>query len=92
MTSFVLPHEVHGDGTHELFAVHAWFAGRSVCAAVPPDLGRVSFSYVPAGRRGYGEARDAPGSSTTAATDAADAADAAVQPGEARAAHGSEPA
>ncbi|MGW2032682.1 alpha/beta fold hydrolase [Streptomyces sp. NPDC001811] len=66
MTSFVLPHEVHGDGTHKVFAVHGWFADRSAYAAVLPDLDRTSFSYALVDLRGYGEARDATGSYTTA--------------------------
>ncbi len=66
MTSFVLPHEVHGDGAHKVFAVHGWFADRSAYAAVVPDLDRTSFSYALVDLRGYGEARDATGSYTTA--------------------------
>ncbi|MFF8904587.1 alpha/beta fold hydrolase [Streptomyces olivaceoviridis] len=66
MTSFVLPHEVHGDGAHKVFAVHGWFADRSAYAAVLPDLDRASFSYALVDLRGYGEARDATGSYTTA--------------------------
>ncbi|MEU3827442.1 alpha/beta hydrolase [Streptomyces sp. NPDC029080] len=66
MTSFVLPHEVHGDGPHKVFAVHGWFADRSAYAAVLPDLDRTRFSYALVDLRGYGEARDAPGSFTTA--------------------------
>ncbi len=66
MTSFVLPHEVHGDGAHKVFAVHGWFADRSAYAAVLPDLDRTSFSYALVDLRGYGEARDAAGAYTTA--------------------------
>ncbi|MFI0807104.1 alpha/beta fold hydrolase [Streptomyces echinatus] len=66
MTSFVLPHEVHGDGAHKVFAVHGWFADRSAFAAVLPDLDRTFFSYALVDLRGYGEARDATGSYTTA--------------------------
>ncbi|MEU6770503.1 alpha/beta hydrolase [Streptomyces sp. NPDC046759] len=66
MTSFVLPHEVHGDGAHKVFAVHGWFADRSAYAAVLPDLDRASFSYALVDLRGYGEARDAAGAYTTA--------------------------
>lgn len=66
MNSFVLPHEVHGDGAHRVFAVHGWFADRSAYAAVLPDLDRTSFTYVPVDLRGYGEAADAPGPYTTA--------------------------
>ncbi|MGW6734070.1 hypothetical protein [Streptomyces sp. NPDC055013] len=29
MTSFTLPHEVHGEGARKVFAVHGWFADRS---------------------------------------------------------------
>ncbi|MEV6841031.1 alpha/beta hydrolase [Streptomyces sp. NPDC051133] len=66
MTSFVLPHEVHGDGAHKVFAVHGWFADRSAYAAVLPDLDRTAFTYALVDLRGYGEARDAAGSYTTA--------------------------
>ncbi|MFF5857255.1 alpha/beta fold hydrolase [Streptomyces sp. NPDC012751] len=66
MTSFVLPHEVHGSGAHKVFAVHGWFADRSAYATVLPDLDRASFSYALVDLRGYGEARDATGSYTTA--------------------------
>ncbi|WP_051789456.1 alpha/beta fold hydrolase [Streptomyces sp. NRRL S-1022] len=66
MTSFALPHEVHGDGAHKVFAVHGWFADRSAYAAVLPDLDRSSFSYALVDLRGYGEARDATGAYTTA--------------------------
>ncbi|WP_225830582.1 alpha/beta fold hydrolase [Streptomyces sp. NK08204] len=66
MTSFVLPHEVHGDGSHKVFAVHGWFADRTAYAAVLPDLDRTAFTYALVDLRGYGEARDATGSFTTA--------------------------
>lgn len=66
MTSFVLPHEVHGDGAHKVFAVHGWFADRSAYAAVLPDLDRAAFTYALVDLRGYGEARDAAGPYTTA--------------------------
>ncbi|MEU6067896.1 MULTISPECIES: alpha/beta fold hydrolase [Streptomyces] len=66
MTSFVLPHEVHGDGTHKVFAVHGWFADRSAYAAVLPDLDRETFTYALVDLRGYGRARDAVGAYTTA--------------------------
>ncbi|MEV5873108.1 alpha/beta hydrolase [Streptomyces sp. NPDC052101] len=66
MTSFVLPHEVHGDGTHKVFAVHGWFADRSAYAPVLPDLDRTAFTYALVDLRGYGEARDAAGAYTTA--------------------------
>ncbi|MDN3262973.1 alpha/beta hydrolase [Streptomyces sp. CSDS2] len=66
MTSFVLPHEVHGDGAHKVFAVHGWFADRSAYTPVLPDLDRTSFSYALVDLRGYGEARDATGAYTTA--------------------------
>ncbi|MES4887244.1 alpha/beta hydrolase [Streptomyces sp. NPDC096012] len=66
MTSFVLPHEVHGDGAHKVFAVHGWFADRSAYAPVLPDLDRTAFTYALVDLRGYGEARDAMGSWTTA--------------------------
>ncbi|MFE9494186.1 alpha/beta fold hydrolase [Streptomyces collinus] len=77
MTSFALPHEVHGDGAHQVFAVHGWFADRSAYAPVLPDLDRSSFTYALVDLRGYGEARDAVGSYTTteAAVDLVELAD-----------------
>jgi pimeloyl-ACP methyl ester carboxylesterase len=66
MTSFVLPHEVHGDGAHKVFAVHGWFADRSAYTAVLPDLDRAAFQYALVDLRGYGEAKDAVGAYTTA--------------------------
>ncbi|MEU7060610.1 alpha/beta hydrolase [Streptomyces sp. NPDC046197] len=66
MTSFVLPHELHGDGAHKVFAVHGWFADRSAYAAVLPDLDRESFTYALVDLRGYGQAQDAEGTYTTA--------------------------
>ncbi|MFJ4471802.1 alpha/beta fold hydrolase [Streptomyces sp. NPDC089424] len=66
MTSFVLPHELHGDGAHKVFAVHGWFADRSAFAPVLPDLDGTTFQYAPVDLRGYGEARDAHGAYTTA--------------------------
>lgn len=77
MTSFTLPHELHGDGAHKVFAVHGWFADRSAYAAVVPDLDRTSFQYALVDLRGYGRAADAPGSYTTgeAALDLVELAD-----------------
>ncbi|MFJ8198589.1 alpha/beta fold hydrolase [Streptomyces sp. NPDC096152] len=77
MTTFVLPHEVHGDGAHKVFAVHGWFADRSAYAAVLPDLDREHLTYALVDLRGYGEARDAAGAYTTseAARDLVDLAD-----------------
>jgi pimeloyl-ACP methyl ester carboxylesterase len=65
MTSFALPHELHGDGAHKVFAVHGWFADRSAYAPVLPDLDRTAFQYALVDLRGYGEAREAPGEYTT---------------------------
>ncbi|WP_330460485.1 alpha/beta hydrolase [Streptomyces sp. NBC_00820] len=65
MTSFVLPHEVHGDGAHKVFAVHGWLADRSAFAPVLPDLDRAAFTYALVDLRGYGAARQAVGSYTT---------------------------
>ncbi|GGT11028.1 alpha/beta fold hydrolase [Streptomyces chromofuscus] len=65
MTAFVLPHELHGDGTHKVFAVHGWFADRSAYAPVLPDLDRTSFQYALVDLRGYGRARHADGAYTT---------------------------
>lgn len=77
MTSFLLPHEVHGDGAHKVIAVHGWFADRSAYAAVLPDLDRAAFQYALVDLRGYGEARDTAGAYTTteAATDVVALAD-----------------
>lgn len=77
MTSYVLPHEVHGDGTHKVFAVHGWFADRSAYETVLPDLDRTAFTYALVDLRGYGAARDAVGSYTTteAAVDLVELAD-----------------
>ncbi|MFJ8551587.1 alpha/beta fold hydrolase [Streptomyces sp. NPDC093676] len=66
MTSFVLPHEVHGDGAHKVFAVHGWFTDRAAYAAVLPDLDRATFTYALVDLRGYGAAKDAPGAFGTA--------------------------
>ena len=66
MTSFVLPHEVHGDGAHKVFAVHGWFADRAAYAAVLPDLDRSAFTYALVDLRGYGTAKDAVGAFSTA--------------------------
>ncbi|MFI9612253.1 alpha/beta fold hydrolase [Streptomyces sp. NPDC052023] len=65
MTSFVLPHELHGDGAHKVFAVHGWFADRSAFAPVLPDLDRTSFQYALVDLRGYGQAEHADGAYTT---------------------------
>lgn len=66
MTSFPLPHELHGDGAHKVFAVHGWLADRSAYAPVVPDLDRTAFQYALVDLRGYGAARDAAGAYTTA--------------------------
>ncbi|GKQ37405.1 alpha/beta fold hydrolase [Streptomyces sp. A012304] len=63
---FTLPHELHGDGAHKVFAVHGWFADRSAYAPVLPDLDRTAFQYALVDLRGYGAARDAAGAYTTA--------------------------
>ncbi|MEU5534230.1 alpha/beta hydrolase [Streptomyces sp. NPDC020362] len=77
MTSFVPPHEVHGDGAHQVFAVLGWFADRTAHAAVLPDLDRTAFTCALVDLRGYGAARDAVGSFTTtgAAVDLVEPAD-----------------
>ncbi|WP_425244924.1 alpha/beta fold hydrolase [Streptomyces sp. NEAU-NA10] len=66
MTSFVLPHELHGDGAHKVFAVHGWFADRSAFAPVLPDLDRTAFQYALVDLRGYGAAKDLGGTYATA--------------------------
>jgi pimeloyl-ACP methyl ester carboxylesterase len=66
MTSFTLPHELHGDGAHKVFAVHGWFADRSAYAGVLADLDRSAFTYALVDLRGYGGAKDAVGAYTTA--------------------------
>ncbi|MET9973132.1 alpha/beta hydrolase [Streptomyces sp. NPDC006356] len=77
MTSFSLPHELHGDGAHKVFAVHGWFADRSAYAGVLPDLDRTEFTYALVDLRGYGAAQDAVGAYTTheAALDLVELAD-----------------
>ncbi|MFI0235248.1 alpha/beta fold hydrolase [Streptomyces sp. NPDC016845] len=64
-STFLLPHERHGDGPHKVLAVHGWFADRSAWAPVVADLDRVSFEYALVDLRGYGEAKDTPGAYTT---------------------------
>jgi pimeloyl-ACP methyl ester carboxylesterase len=77
MTSFVLPHEVYGDGAHKVFAVHGWFGDRSAYAGVLPDLDRETFTYALVDLRGYGQAKHAVGAYTTteAALDLVELAD-----------------
>ncbi|RVU28535.1 alpha/beta fold hydrolase [Streptomyces antnestii] len=65
-SSFVLPHELHGSGPHKVVAVHGWFADRGAYAPVVPDLDRSAFEYALVDLRGYGGARDAGGTYTTA--------------------------
>ncbi|MFD9422602.1 MULTISPECIES: alpha/beta fold hydrolase [unclassified Streptomyces] len=62
----VLPHVLHGDGPHKVIAVHGWLADRSAYDPLLPDLDFGSFQYAVVDLRGYGEARDADGSYTTA--------------------------
>ncbi|MFF4590798.1 alpha/beta fold hydrolase [Streptomyces sp. NPDC001388] len=66
METFELPHELHGDGAHKVFAVHGWFADRSAYAPVVPDLDRTAFQYALVDLRGYGGARDLGGTYSTA--------------------------
>ncbi|WP_406195732.1 hypothetical protein OG331_13720 [Streptomyces sp. NBC_01017] len=66
MTSFTLPHELHGEGAHKVCAVHGWFADRSAYAGVLPDLDRTEFTYCLADLRCYGDAKSAVGAYTTA--------------------------
>ncbi|UXY22561.1 alpha/beta hydrolase [Streptomyces cynarae] len=77
MTSFVLPHDVQGDGAHKVFAVHGWFGDRGAYSAVVPDLDRATFTYALVDLRGYGAAKDAPGAFDTgqAAADLLELAD-----------------
>jgi pimeloyl-ACP methyl ester carboxylesterase len=65
VTSFVLPHGLHGSGPHKVIAVHGWFADRSAFDAVLPDIDRDAFQYALVDLRGYGEAKDAAGAYTT---------------------------
>ncbi len=65
VTSFVLPHALHGRGPHKVIAVHGWFADRSAFAPLLPDLDRAAFQYALVDLRGYGEAQDAAGAYTT---------------------------
>ncbi|GAA3377425.1 alpha/beta hydrolase [Streptomyces sannanensis] len=65
MAPFVLPHRLHGDGPHRVFAVHGWLADRDAYAPVLSDLDLDSFRYAVVDLRGYGEARQTPGEYTT---------------------------
>ncbi|MEU5541307.1 alpha/beta hydrolase [Streptomyces sioyaensis] len=65
MASFVLPHALHGTGSHKVIAVHGWFSDRSAFDPVLPDLDRDAFQYAVVDLRGYGEARGAAGAYTT---------------------------
>ncbi|MEU2722078.1 alpha/beta fold hydrolase [Streptomyces smyrnaeus] len=60
-----LPAARIGDGAHHVIAVHGWFADRRAYAPVFDVLDRNTFSYAVPDLRGYGEARDIPGSWTT---------------------------
>lgn len=77
MAPFVLPHTLHGTGPHKVVAVHGWLADRSAYAPVLQDLDGTSLQYAVVDLRGYGEAKDAVGSYTTAeaAVDVLDLAD-----------------
>ncbi|MCX4552541.1 MULTISPECIES: alpha/beta fold hydrolase [unclassified Streptomyces] len=66
MTSLTLPHALHGNGPHKVIAVHGWFADRSAYDPVLADLDLGSFQYALVDLRGYGEAREADGTFTTA--------------------------
>lgn len=65
MASFVLPHALHGRGSHKVIAVHGWFADRSAFDPVLPDLDQEAFQYALVDLRGYGEARGETGSYTS---------------------------
>ncbi|QHC23970.1 alpha/beta fold hydrolase [Streptomyces sp. GS7] len=65
MASFVLPHALHGRGSHKVIAVHGWFADRSAFDPVLPDLDLDTFQYALVDLRGYGEARAEAGAYTT---------------------------
>lgn len=65
MASFVLPHALHGSGSHKVIAVHGWFADRTAFDPVRPDLDQDAFQYALVDLRGYGEAKDAAGAYTT---------------------------
>lgn len=65
MASFVLPHTLHGRGSHKVIAVHGWFADRSAFDPVLPDLDQGAFQYALVDLRGYGEARGAAGAYTS---------------------------
>ncbi|MGW2228386.1 alpha/beta fold hydrolase [Streptomyces formicae] len=77
MASFLLPHTLLGEGPHKVVAVHGWFADRSAYAPVLDDLDLGAFQYAVVDLRGYGEAKGAVGSFTTAegAADVLDLAD-----------------
>ncbi|MGW3009458.1 alpha/beta fold hydrolase [Streptomyces sp. NPDC001219] len=65
MASFVLPHEVHGTGSHKVVLVHGWFADRSAFDPVRADLDQGAFQYALVDLRGYGAAKGADGAYTT---------------------------
>lgn len=77
VTAFILPHQLIGEGPHKVLAVHGWFADRSAYAPLLADLDTDAFQYALVDLRGYGEAKDAVGSYTTAegAADLVDLAD-----------------
>ncbi|WP_405662378.1 alpha/beta fold hydrolase [Streptomyces sp. RK9] len=77
VTAFMLPHQLVGEGPHKVLAVHGWFADRSAYAPLVADLDIDTFQYALVDLRGYGEAKDAVGSYTTAegAADLVDLAD-----------------
>ncbi|WP_433544979.1 alpha/beta fold hydrolase [Streptomyces sp. CA-294286] len=66
MDAFVLPHSLVGEGPHPVIAVHGWLADRAAYNAVLPDLDLVNFRYAFVDLRGYGEAKEVPGTYTTA--------------------------
>ncbi|MFE0178458.1 alpha/beta fold hydrolase [Streptomyces sp. NPDC059002] len=77
MASFLLPHTLLGEGPHKVVAVHGWLADRSAYAPLLADLDLGAFQYAAVDLRGYGEAKGAVGSFTTAegAADVLDLAD-----------------
>ncbi|QKW09916.1 alpha/beta hydrolase [Streptomyces sp. NA04227] len=65
MSSFVLPHALHGSGPHKVIAVHGWLADRSAYDPLLPDLDGRSFQYAFVDLRGYGKAVTDEGPFTT---------------------------
>lgn len=60
------PHLRYGSGAHPVIAVHGWFGDHRAFDALRPHLDAAAFSYAFMDCRGYGAAKDTPGSYTMA--------------------------